>query len=112
VNGCRCQSYNLDIGQVPEVVVPLPDFQFRASRRQNRLVSLDACIADTIIELWNFGVLTLGCCCGHGQPRLGGPSIVLHGIETPRRVARLLELMDGRSWVLWQWRGDVLRRVL
>lgn len=28
-------------------------------------VSIDACIKDLILELWDKGIETTGCCCGH-----------------------------------------------
>ncbi|MFD2637705.1 hypothetical protein [Piscibacillus salipiscarius] len=33
----------------------------------NNIVNVDACIADEIQKLNNQGVITLGCCCGHGK---------------------------------------------
>lgn len=27
---------------------------------------VDSCIADEILYLWNQGIVTTGCCCGHG----------------------------------------------
>lgn len=37
------------------------------NKEQNRTeVPVDACIADEIRELNNLGIITLGCCCGHG----------------------------------------------
>jgi hypothetical protein len=33
----------------------------------NKIVKIDACIADEIQMLNDKGVVTLGCCCGHGK---------------------------------------------
>jgi len=33
----------------------------------NRRVKVDACIADEIQWLNDSGIITLGCCCGHGE---------------------------------------------
>ena len=30
-------------------------------------INVDACIANEIQELNNLGIITLGCCCGHGK---------------------------------------------
>ncbi|MGG1531397.1 hypothetical protein [Brevibacillus agri] len=35
--------------------------------QQNEMVKVDACIADEIQKLNDLGVVTLGCCCGHGK---------------------------------------------
>lgn len=34
--------------------------------RENDIL-VDSCIADEIEKLNNYGVKTLGCCCGHGE---------------------------------------------
>ncbi|WP_041225790.1 MULTISPECIES: hypothetical protein [unclassified Dehalobacter] len=36
-------------------------------KQSKKIVMVDACIADEIQELNDKGVLTLGCCCGHGK---------------------------------------------
>ena len=38
---------------------------------------MDACIADEIMELNQKGVITLGCCCGHGKA--GQPYVIENG---------------------------------
>ena len=30
---------------------------------------VDACLAKEISDLWDKGIRTLGCCCGHGKER-------------------------------------------
>jgi hypothetical protein len=35
--------------------------------QNKKRVAVDACIADEIQELNDKGVITLGCCCGHGR---------------------------------------------
>jgi hypothetical protein len=37
------------------------------NKQQNQRVKVDACIADEIQELNDQGIVTLGCCCGHGR---------------------------------------------
>lgn len=34
---------------------------------KNFPIPVDACIADEIQTLWNNGIRTCGCCCGHGH---------------------------------------------
>jgi hypothetical protein len=58
---CNCHSYNLGIGEVPEVVMTHP-----LTRRE---VSIDACIAHVIRHLWSYHIWTAGCCCGHNRKR-------------------------------------------
>lgn len=35
--------------------------------RHKEVVSIDICISDEIKDLWNRGIKTTGCCCGHGR---------------------------------------------
>jgi hypothetical protein len=37
------------------------------NEQQNQRVKVDACIADEIQDLNDQGIITLGCCCGHGR---------------------------------------------
>lgn len=42
----------------------------RNSRRisiQGRNIRVDGCMAEKIVRLNELGVVTLGCCCGHGR---------------------------------------------
>jgi len=53
------------------VVLKVPDnlcitYNWNKNKRK-KLVAVDACIADEIKYLWSKGVITYGCCCGHGK---------------------------------------------
>jgi hypothetical protein len=37
------------------------------AEQQNKNIKVDACIADEVQLLNDQGIVTLGCCCGHGQ---------------------------------------------
>lgn len=32
-----------------------------------KLVSIDKCLLPEILQLWELGIKTTGCCCGHGK---------------------------------------------
>jgi hypothetical protein len=34
------------------------------------LVSIDKCLIHEVIDLWEKGIKTTGCCCGHGRREL------------------------------------------
>jgi len=34
---------------------------------ENKCVSIDKCLLPEIIQLWEMGIKTTGCCCGHGD---------------------------------------------
>ena len=65
-------------------------------------VSIDLCIAPTIQSLWSLGVVTLGCCCGHGKT---APSVVVQGME-PADVLALIGATDPRPWQVLTWSDD------
>lgn len=97
---CNCKSYKLGGGDRQEVVLDLPDNI--DTGKQNRTVSIDACIADAIKHLWNKEYETLGCCCGHG---ISSPSIIIADGHGPQDIlAILLELsqVDKRDWDIYQ----------
>ncbi len=37
----------------------------RRGKRDNNILMVDKCIAKEIQSLWNLGITTTGCCCGH-----------------------------------------------
>ena len=54
-----------------QVVVIVPSF---ITLRENcikenikKTVSIDACLIPEIVSLWEKGIHTTGCCCGHGK---------------------------------------------
>lgn len=99
---CNCHSYNWEIGTEPERVVPKPDWL----HKQGDTVSLDACIADLVLELWDNGVRTLSSCCGHNR---APASIVLSdNEENYSDIHQLIVDLDGRYVELSQWRRVIV----
>ncbi len=75
-----------------------------ATEKQNRSISCDVCIADTIKHLWSKNIQTLGCCCGHGKEN---PSVIIANGNTDVDVlAILLTILqiDERDWDILQWK--------
>ena len=76
----RCACVNVDFGtyanQVTLDVPPGMDIRCNSPDREPKVVvGVDACLADEIRYLWSLGIVTTGCCCGHGK---GAPYI---GVE-------------------------------
>jgi len=78
-------------GVYPEAVLQ-PPFQ-------ERTVCVDYCIATAIQSLWLAGIVTRGCCCGHGDTP---PSVVLDVAGDGRHAAAILSA-DGRAWQVLAW---------
>lgn len=91
---CRCKSYNRPEwgGDQEEVLLLAPPW---SSREQG--VCVDACIADAIKMLWENGVKTYGCCCGHnGAVNEGRPFVFVNNVE---KASKLLA-SEGRNWII------------
>lgn len=103
---CDCRSYNAQVGIIPEVVLPRPDW-LPVGERENG-VPVDACIAPVIQRLWDEGVQTLSSCCGHNG-RVGPRVLVLAGgVDAEQVRGKLARIDPGRQWQLLQWQ---LRKV-
>lgn len=68
---CTCDPalYNDIYVHSRQVIVDLPAWTIAIKERLRMnnppTVCIDGCIADAIKELWNKGIETTGCCCGH-----------------------------------------------
>ena len=75
-----------------------------APERQNRQVSIDECIVPQIQALWEAGIQTLGCCCGHGKREC---DVILAGSFDPRDVSKAYDILKAtdpeRRWHIKQW---------
>lgn len=99
----NCKSYNKQIGEIPEVVLPRPAF-LRDGERVNG-VPVDACLAKVIQHLWDHNVVTLNSCCGHGGQVDDKPSIILGQAEYKlETIRKLIAEVDDRDFKLLQWK--------
>lgn len=75
-------------------------------------VSVDYCIAEVIKAIWDSGIDTGGCCCGHNMEN---PSVILRGqelvgrgedgaLDEVGRVQEIIDRLDGREWDILSWR--------
>lgn len=100
---CNCHSYNQDnpgSGKTPTVQLKPP----KEWNSEKESICIDACIADTIQHLWNHGIVTLGCCCGHGRMT---PDIVLDqncSKATADIVRKRITEVDDRDFTLFSWK--------
>ena len=96
---CLCKSYNNpEQRQVVEEKILTYPFTGKA-------VSIDDCIADTILFLWNKGIRTTGSCCGHNRDN---PSVILEQDNATEDIvlAALQVIRDSgdlRDWDILSW---------
>lgn len=67
---CKCND--VAIGSYDNQVMLRPPVAMQIATEKVH-ISIDACIADEIQSLWNVGIITTGCCCGHNinKPYIG-----------------------------------------
>ena len=94
---CKCKSYNMGFGEVPEVVIYPANPELAGGRDS---VCVDACIAGCIEYLWGLGMPTLNSCCGHGKNM---PSVVIPESYNPADYLDALADFDYRDWVVMRW---------
>ena len=101
---CTCISYNRpkDWQTEPEVIL-------ETGRTDRPTICVDACIAPVIKHLWDNGIETLGCCCGHNVEI---PSVILdeHMRGKEETVRYLIGEIDTREWRVLMWQlVEILR---
>ena len=97
INMCNCRSYNQpeESQEVPEIILPKPKWSSKTNG-----ICVDACIADAIVMLWDNGIITRGCCCGHNKLN---PSVIVDESEDPIETLHLLTEYDDRDWNVYRW---------
>lgn len=65
----KAQHEKEDYVYARQVILHLPDwtkaYKQRTEKGYPATVCVDQCIKDLILELWDKGIETTGCCCGH-----------------------------------------------
>jgi hypothetical protein len=87
----------LEIGSVPEVQINQGDY---FDYETPKTICVDACIELVIKTLWENGIETLGCCCGHNEEM---PSVILSNKEDTRKAFQLIAGVDRREFHLLSW---------
>lgn len=64
-------------------------------------IAVDFCIAEYVQEMNNRGIITLGCCCGHGK----APAVVLVALESA-------DLMDRYGYAHTLYEGYSLEHII
>lgn len=61
--GCR----DIEVGTYACSQSIMPPFKTGFPDKKYRHVSIDRCLINEVTHLWELGVKTTGCCCGHGK---------------------------------------------
>lgn len=78
---CRCVGVEI---QAYQGTVGLKRPAHMADPERPDVIDIDACLASEITALWREGVVTTGCCCGHGKMK---PFIGVAFADIPRMKA-------------------------
>lgn len=97
---CDCKSYNRPDwgGSTPEVVMPYRSY-FPHSGKATACI--DSCIVAQMTALWEAGIETGGCCCGHN--RRPAPEVMLQRPADVERACQILSEIDDREWHVTVW---------
>ena len=64
----NCTCADVEIGSYGnQISVPYPSHITPPPDCNQTHVCLDKCISDEVRSLWEQGIKTTGCCCGHGK---------------------------------------------
>lgn len=93
---CKCHSYNLDPSnseKMQEVMLDAPDWSSK------KHICVDACISEVIKQVWSHGIVTMGCCCGHGKDN---PSLIFEAKDPMDAldISKFIKNIDDRDWML------------
>ena len=85
---------NCNLKKPDEVIMKLPDNI--ATHRKNRNVCIDKEIHKVIKHLWNNGIDTLNCCCGHKMMK---PSVIINSENSNiKKTKKIIAEIDNRDW--------------
>ena len=66
MKGCNCEPHSLIQRQVEIKVPAFIELRYNTPEREKReRVFIDICLAQEVWTLWEKGIVTTGCCCGH-----------------------------------------------
>ena len=88
------------VTQTDEVVLETPEFitwNCWDEPTHKTTVFVDPCLVEPIKELWSHGVITRGCCCGHGKA-------TRNVLVDPKSISLMIEL--GHEQFAFQDRSD------
>lgn len=71
---------------MPEIIKKVRDDSPLFCLEQRESICVDKCIAAEIQSLWDRGIRTTGCCCGHGKPELSYIGVVEEDIEKMKEL--------------------------
>lgn len=78
-----------------------PDWLYsEESRKRDKGIAVDTCIASVIKHLWDQKVTTRGSCCGHSK---NPPSVIVETHEDPNKVLAIIKEVDNRDWIVARW---------
>lgn len=73
--GTMCKCVNVEVGSYAnQIELPAPKHLIEWAEKVNfslggsrKTVCVDRCLEREIKSLWAMGIITTGCCCGHGR---------------------------------------------
>ena len=77
------------------------------SQRRPKCVSIDKCLLPEIIQLWEMGIKTTGCCCGHGNINMAYIGVRFEDIDKMKeKEAYKLYFDEAYKYTIFHEEGD------
>lgn len=63
-----CDCKNVNVGEYTnQTTLKVPTLLYNSKYFSNEYICVDTCLVEEIIYLWDNGIRTTGCCCGHNK---------------------------------------------
>ena len=66
--------------------------------REPKTVAIDKCLLSEVVSLWEKGIKTTGCCCGHGNPDMSFIGVQDEYIEKMKSLGYEVRFNECRPW--------------
>ena len=66
------------------------------SKLQSKTVPIDKCLLPEILQLWEQGIKTTGCCCGHGNTNMAYIGVIFEDINRMKSMGYTVALNPCR----------------
>ena len=66
------------------------------SKLQSKTVPIDKCLLSEILQLWEQGIKTTGCCCGHGNTNMAYIGVIFEDINRMKSMGYTVALNPCR----------------
>lgn len=109
---CKC-NYNPKKEQVNDAVkLECPEWMKKTMKDNmldDEVIIIDSCMENAIVQIWKDKIITLNCCCGHGN---ASPTIIVSETQNIEDVFASIKKVDNRDFGVAKWSKDKERELI